>query len=148
MTMIEAVREYLETFPGFAGGLLHVDFLPAGADSYSVDVIPCKEIVKSYMDGSSVRQFLFVLATRTWYGPEVRQQIDNLGFFEAFGQWLEMQSARRNFPLPDKGRRVQKMEVLSSGYVFAPEADTARYQIQCRVLYVQPRVSMKINQEE
>ena len=65
MSIIEAVRKYLQTCPLLKGGTLNVDFLPPEAATYSVDVVPVKPVLKAYMDGSSQRQFLFVLATRT-----------------------------------------------------------------------------------
>ena len=63
MSIIESVRKYLQTCPLLKGGTLNVDFLPPEAATYSVDVVPVKPVLKAYMDGSSQRQFLFVLAT-------------------------------------------------------------------------------------
>lgn len=137
MTIIEAVRKYLEGCPLLNGGKLNVDFLPEKAATYSVDVVPVKPVVKAYLDGSSKRQFLFVFATRAYYGDHVRQQLDNLGLFEAFESWIEQQNRARKFPDLGEGRSVQKLEVTTSGYVFAPDTDTARYQIQCRLSYYQ-----------
>ena len=137
MTMIESIRKYISTCPLLADGKLNVDFLPADAASYSVDVTPVTPIVKSYLDGSSIRQFAFVLATRTYYGPHIRQQIDNLGFFEDFSDWIDMQNKKRNYPDLGEEKKAQKIEVTTSGYIFAPETDTARYQIQCRLTYYQ-----------
>lgn len=137
MTIIEAVRKYLEGYPLLNGGKLNVDFLPEEAATYSVDVVPVKPVVKAYMDGSSKRQFLFVFATRAYYGGHIRQQLDNLCLFEAFEEWVDKQNRARNFPDLGSERTVQKMEVTTSGYVFAPDTDTARYQIQCRLSYFQ-----------
>lgn len=137
MTLIAAVRKYLETCPLLNGGRLNVDFLPAEATSYSVDVVPVKPVVKAYMDGSSKRQFLFTFATRVFYGPDYRQQLDNLCFFEEFGEWIEKQSRLRRLPELGEGRRAEKLEVTTSGYVFLPDTDTARYQIQCKLSYFQ-----------
>lgn len=137
MTIIEAVRKYLEGCPLLNGGKLNVDFLPEEAATYSVDVVPVKPVVKAYLDGSSKRQFLFVFATRAYYGDHIRQQLDNLCLFEAFEEWVDKQNRARNFPDLGDGRTVQKMEVTTSGYVFAPDTDTARYQIQCRLSYFQ-----------
>lgn len=137
MTIIEAVRKYLEGCPLLNGGKLNVDFLPEEAATYSVDVVPVKPVVKAYLDGSSKRQFLFVFATRAYYGNHIRQQLDNLCLFEAFEEWVDKQNRARNFPDLGDGRTVQKMEVTTSGYVFAPDTDTARYQIQCRLSYFQ-----------
>jgi hypothetical protein len=135
MTIIEAVRSFLQTCPLLEGGKLNVDFLPPDAATYSVDVVPVKPVVKQYLDGSCQKQFLFVLATRAYYGAHIRQQLDNLSFFEAFEEWLDAQTRTRNFPHMGDGRTGQKLEVSTSGYVFAPDTDTARYQIQCRLSY-------------
>lgn len=137
MTIIESIRKYLGGCPLLANGKLNVDFLPPEAATYSVDVTPVSPIVKSYLDGSSIRQFAFVLATRTYYGVDIRQQIDNLGFFEVFGNWIETQNRKRVFPDLGDGKISQKLEVTTYGYIFAPETDTARYQIQCKLTYFQ-----------
>ena len=99
MSIIEAVRKYLQTCPLLKGGTLNVDFLPPEAATYSVDVVPVKPVLKAYMDGSSQRQFLFVLATRTYYGEFVRQQLDNLCFFEEFAEWLDKQNRTVRSPI-------------------------------------------------
>ncbi len=137
MTIIEAVRNYLGTCPLLTGGKLNVDFLPPEATGYSVDVVPVKPIIKQYMDGSSTRQFLFVLATRACYGDHIRQQIDNLGLFENFQEWLETQCRKKTLPDLGDSRTARKPEVATSGYVFAPDKETARNQIQFKITYFQ-----------
>lgn len=139
MTVIEAVRDWLGDCPLLAEGKLNVDFLPAEAATYSVDVTPVPPVVKNYIDGSSLRQFAFVFATRTYYGSMTRQQLDNLCFFEDFSEWVEEKNRERDLPQLGDGRTGQKIEVTTSGYVFAPDTDTARYQIQCRLTYIQER---------
>ena len=44
MSIIEAVRKYLQTCPLLKGGTLNVDFLPPEAATYSVDVVPVKPV--------------------------------------------------------------------------------------------------------
>ena len=137
MTVMEALREYIKTCPILDGKRLNVDFLPEAAASCSVDAAPVNPVVKRYIDGSSLRQFSFVLASRALYGEELRQQLDNLGLFEDFSDWLDRKNRARDFPDLGTGRRVTKLEVTTSGYVFAPGVNAARYQIQCRMLYEQ-----------
>ncbi len=137
MTIIEAVRSFLNGYPGLEGNKLNVDFLPPDAATYSVDVVPVKSVVKTYRDGSSLRQFAFVLASRSYWGPDYRQQIDNLGFFEDFELWMDEQNRKRSFPDLGENRVGRKLEVTTSGYAFAPNTDLARYQIQCRITYIQ-----------
>ena len=139
MTIIESVRQYLEGCPLLEGGRLNVDFLPPEASNYSVDVVPATPIIKQYLDGSSMRQFLFVFATRAYYGEHIRQQLDNLAFFEAFSEWVEDQNSKKIFPGLGPGRRPRKLEVTTSGYVFAVDTENARYQIQLKLTYFQTR---------
>lgn len=140
MTIIEAMRRFLEDYPGFDGGKLNVDFLPPTAAGYSVDVVPVQSVIRRYMDGSTARQFCFVVAMRSAWGADVRCQMDNLGFFESLGDWLERQSRARNFPELGEGRVGRKLEVTASGYAFAPGADLARYQMQCKLTYYQKNI--------
>lgn len=137
MTVIESIRDFLKGYPGLEGERLSVDFLPPEAATYSVDVVPIKSEVKRYQDGSSLRQFAFVLASRTYWGPDLRQQVDNLAFFERFEEWLGSRNGLRDFPDLGEGRACRKLEVTTSGYAFAPDTDLARYQIQCRITYFQ-----------
>lgn len=137
MTLMEAVRNFVQTYPPLAEAKLRVDFLTPETDSYSIDAVPCKEVIKPYLDGSAQKQYLFILATRSFFGAHIRQQLDNLGFFEDFARWLARQQQRRYLPALGEGRRAQKMEVVSSGYAFLPGGESARYQIQCRMIYME-----------
>lgn len=136
-TIIGAVRDWLAGYPGFRGGRIAVDFLAPEAASYSVDATPIQSVVKQYMDGSSIRQFAFVFAARAPWGADTRQQIENAGFFEDLAAWLEQKSKARELPDLGAGRRSQKLEVTASGYLFAPETELARYQMQCKLTYYQ-----------
>lgn len=136
--IIDATRKFIRTYPPLSGGEIGVDFLDADTGSYSIDTVPTKEIVKQYIDGSSIRQFIFVFATRTYYGAEIRQQLDNIGFFERFSEWIETCNKEGVFPELEDGCKVQRLEVTTSGYVFSEGEDYARYQTQCRMEYFKP----------
>lgn len=141
MSITDAVRQFVRTYPPLAGERLNVDFLPAKEGSYSIGVVPCKEWVKRYVDGSGVKQFLFVLSSREAFGEELRQQLDNLGFYEGFSRWLDQKTAARELPALGNGRAPLTAEATTSGYAFIPGTDTARYQIQCRLTYTQEKES-------
>lgn len=135
--IIEAVRSWLAGFDGFCGEKLNVDFLPPESNGYSVDVMPVESVIMRYLDGSSVRQFDFVIAMRGFWGEDVRLQMENLGFFERLAEWLEQKSLAGELPDLGAGRVCRKVEVSASGYVFAPEESLARYQMQCKLVYRQ-----------
>lgn len=137
MNIMESVRAFIRTYPPLAENKLNVDFLPANARSYSVEAIPANDVVKTYLDGSTVRQFLFVLASRESYGGEVLQQLENLGFYETFSMWLKQQNLRKNFPTLEEGKTATKIEATTQGYALSTGENKARYQIQCRMEFMQ-----------
>lgn len=140
MTIIEGVRAWLKTYEGLADGRLSVDFLPEDAKSYSVDSVPTTEIVKRYLDGSSVRQFLFCISSREFFSDNITQNVDNLAFYEGLAAWLERKNRLRQFPSIGDDRTVRSVEISSTAYPFiVDEHGTARYQLQLRLTYYQKR---------
>lgn len=135
--IMEQVRRFIRTYPPLSNDKINVDFLPADARSYAIEAVPAQETVRSYVDGSSVRQFLFVLASREYYGEKIRQQLDNLGFYEDFFRWMQAQTRVGNLPALGEGRKAMAMEATTLGYAFHVNEDKARYQIQCRLEYFQ-----------
>lgn len=137
MTIIESVRVWLRTYPPLKDGRLGVDCLPEEAQAYSIDSIPGPEVIQSYMDGSALKQFDFVLSSREFWGDEIAQNTDNLRWYEAFSKWVRDQNRRpKNLPKLGAERTAQKVEVTTSGYPFlVSENGKARYQIQCKCTY-------------
>ncbi len=139
MTVAESVRNWLKQYPGL-DGRLDVDFLDEDAETYSIDTIPCEEILKRYLDGSTVKQFRFAVSSRRYYEQNIKQNLSNLKFFEDLTEWVEKQTRARNLPKMDKGRTAQKMVVTSTAYPFDVSEDgKARYQLQMRFEYFNKR---------
>lgn len=139
-TIIEGVKSFISTFPGLSSGAtVLADFLGPDGDQYSIEEEPAQTILTRYVDGSSSRQYVFVFAARFPYSDEIRQNIDNCGFYEAFADWMEEQSESDNLPEMPAGKTPTGIEAMSSGYLFdiAGDMRNARYQIQCRLLYDQ-----------
>lgn len=140
MTLIAAVRQFMLKCPHlneFSKGI-NIDYLSDDTTSYSIEETPCNPIVKRYIDGSSIRQFEFIFASRESYGQEVLQNIENSSFYEDFSDWIEEQDKIMNYPKLDNSIEVQKIECTSTGYAFQTEVDQARYQIQLRLKYYKP----------
>lgn len=136
--MIDSIRIFLKSCPYLKNGRINVDYLGPDAVRYTIDAVPAAPIVKSYAGGDSLRQFVFVFASREFYGQEVLQNIENNGFYESFAAWLEEQTNNGNLPQLSDGKTAQSIEALSTGYLYDGDTDNARYQIQCRLLYHQP----------
>ena len=139
MTVMENVRAWLREYPSL-DGRLDVDFLDEAADTFSVDTIPCPEVIKRYLDGSTVKQFQFAVSSRRFYDQNIAQNLGNLAFFEGLTAWVEEKAQARELPEMDGGRVAQKIVVTSTAYPFIVSEDgKARYQLQMRLEYFQKR---------
>lgn len=140
MTIIESIREFISGCPLLKNGvLLNVDRLGDREIEYTIDGEMTAPILKRYTDGSSLRQFNFIFASRESYGADTLQNIANSGFYEDFANWIETQSNAKNLPKLDKYRIPQYIEAQSDSYIFDTDDSTARYQIQLKFVYYQDR---------
>ena len=142
MTIIEAVRNYIKTCPylkEFEDEVvkINVDKLEEDSTVYSIDESVFDPIVKTYIDGSSERQFVFVFASREDFGQDFFQNIQNIGFYDDFSKWLEENT--KNDILPDlgPGKTPSRIKAISNGYAFQTDVDKARYQVQIKLEYYQ-----------
>ncbi|MEG1779583.1 MAG: hypothetical protein RR263_05715 [Oscillospiraceae bacterium] len=140
MAIIDGVTEFIKSCPLLKKGTLNVNYLGENAPKYSIDVMTVNPIIKKYPDGETQRQFLFVLASRETYDRETLANMDVAKFYEEFGEWIETQDHKRNFPTMDKGCIPTSIQVTSSGYLFAVDNKTARFQIQCKLIYNKERM--------
>ena len=134
-SIIDAMEKYFIGCELLKDGALRVDYLGEKPVEYTIEVLPCDPVVKRYLGGSTVRQYLFAFGSREFYSQERLQNIQNSAFYELLADWVETRSMSGILPeLPD-GMEAQQLEVVSSGYLFDGSMTNARYQIQLRLLY-------------
>ena len=134
-SIIDALEKYFIGCELLKDGALRVDYLGEKPVEYTIEVLPCDPVVKRYLGGSTVRQYLFAFGSREFYSQERLQNIQNSAFYERLADWVETRSMSGILPeLPD-GMEAQQLEVVSSGYLFDGSMTNARYQIQLRLLY-------------
>lgn len=142
MTIIESVRNFIETCPYLPEfrAAVNAQYLGEDVKSYMIESTPVEPVVKRYTDGSTLRQFAFVFASREYFGPDVIENIDNSGFYEHFADWLEMSTMEGHLPEMEQGKHPRKILATTTGYVFNADETKAMYQIQCRLTYFQERM--------
>lgn len=122
-------------------GKVRIHFLWETPIAYVIEEVPAEPIVKRYVDGSSIRQVLFMFASRDGYDKSAIQTMLSSNFYEKLSDWFEQQTLKGDLPKLPQGMESQKIEAVSTGY--ALEADepkkTARYQIQCKLTYYKER---------
>lgn len=134
-SIIDALEKYFIGCELLKDGALRVDYLGEKPVEYTIEVLPCDPVVKRYLGGSTVRQYLFAFGSREFYSQERLQNIQNSAFYERLADWVETRSMSGVLPeLPD-GMEAQQLEVVSSGYLLDGSMTNARYQIQLRLLY-------------
>lgn len=134
--IIDSIREYMLTCPFLDEyGRVGVDYLGVKPTEYTIDSQPAKEIVKEYVDGGKIKQYVFVFGSREYYGADELQNIENSGFYERLSRWFEEQTEKGNLPDLGEGKDSIKIESLTSGYLLSANEDSARYQIQARLVY-------------
>lgn len=137
--IVDSVRKYMLKCPHldeFHRGI-NVNYLSDKVASYTIEEVPSNPIVKRYVNGDSIRQALFIFASRESYGADVLQQIDNSGFYENLYSWFESQTRKGEFPKLEDNQEVLRIEATTCGYAFDTEVDQARYQIQFKLEYLQ-----------
>lgn len=137
-SIMGAVREYLGGCPLFDGNTLRVNFLGEEPLEYTLEDVPANPVVKQYTNGSSIRQALFVLASRELYSRDAIENLKSGGFYERLADWLESQNRKRDLPKLPEGLTAQKLEATTNGYCMSADIqqNIQRYQIQLRLIYL------------
>ena len=138
-TIIEALFVYFEGCPLMADGRLNVDYLPedtgeAGVE-YALATSPTDELVYNYLDGGARCRYPVIISSVNDYGPDAVQNIANTGFTEALADWLRKQTRLRNLPALPEGLTPRSIRALGSGYLYQPDINAGKYQIQCELEY-------------
>lgn len=136
--MIDEIRQWLRKCPLIdKGDRFNVNYLGADPLCYTLEETPNIPILIQYLDGSSLREKIFVVASRDEYGADVLVNITNSGFWEQFEKWVESQNRKKSFPKMGENQTPRKIEITSSHYLFETSETTARYQIQMKLTYYQ-----------
>lgn len=135
MSIIKSVRDYIMKFPELEDGYLRVDYLGTEPIEYTVEAVPSDPIYQQYTDGGCIKQFLFIFASREFFGADVNQCIENLDFYEKFADWIQTNNENEILPQLDSGKTAIQINVTTQGYAFDIDEKSARYQIQLRLLF-------------
>lgn len=134
-SIVESLSEYFLRCPLLKDGYFHVDFLGSDPVEYTLEVLPCDPIVRRYVDGSTLRRYLFAFGSREYYSADRTQNIGNIAFYEEMSGWVEGQSKLGDLPDLPEGLSAEEMWTVSSGYLFDESMESARYQIQIGLIY-------------
>ncbi len=140
MTIINYIRNLIKTCPyldEYHEGI-GVDYLKEDTVAYMIESVPADTVDRTYVDGTKIKQFVFNFASRNAYGSDVIENLDNIGFYEHFSDWLDKITENRDWPDMEDAKRTPVMiRATTSGYPYITDAQSAQYVIQCVFQYKQ-----------
>lgn len=145
MINVNCLIEYFLTCPFLKeGASLGLDYLGEQTVSYNLDILPTDEVVKRYSDGSAIKQVLFVFQSKEYFTSNRIDNIENLNFYTKLVDWIKENNRNNVLPIIQEldgtlalNKISQKLEILTSGYLFDNDADKGVYQIQLRLIYLE-----------
>lgn len=146
MTILDSIRDYIAQCPHLKTFneilTLYVDHTNMDEIStYSIEEGVAQPVLKTYVNGDTRRQFLFIFSSVEFYSSDIQNNLDNCGFYEDFSQWLEDNTNNKTLPIMGDKKEALKVEALTNGYLFNNSEDgtKAKYQIQCKLTYFQKK---------
>lgn len=138
-TIIESLFDYFGKCPLMSGGRLNIDYLPEDTSEsgveYAIGTSPTDETVYPYKYGGARCRYPFVISSVTDYGPDEAQNMLNSGFFEALSDWMRTQTRLRRLPALPVGVDPRSIRAVGPGYLYQPDINMGKYQIQCELEY-------------
>jgi hypothetical protein len=146
MSLLSAVRTYLAGYSGLKSGApLWVNHLGSQPTEYAIAPMPGAKVIESYINGASLRVFPFSFQSMESTADDL-ERLESAGFFEAFSEWLEAQTAAGNLPTLDTGKTPVSIEATSWGYIHEQgRSETGIYLVQCKLTYQQEPI---VSEEE
>jgi hypothetical protein len=138
MSILSAVQTYIKTYGSLVSNApVLIDFLGTDPVGYSVVSLPGPKIVEQYLNGGSKREFPFALQVMFSTADDATR-LENLGFLEAFADWLESQTEAGTLPTLGSGKEAEKIEALDQAFLYEQGvSDRGIYSIQCKLTYGQ-----------
>lgn len=145
--ILNSIRDFILTCPLLVASnvddYIHVrvDYSAEETVTYNISEVPCEPIIKTYIDGSTDRQYLFNFSSVQPYNIDADINLLNNEFYANFMEWLETQTKLNNVPILDDGKEAEELGALSHGYLIsnAEDGQSARYNIQCKLTYYQEK---------
>lgn len=138
--MIKQLKEFLSECPYLHElGYIGIEYLDEDAISYSIVPVNTQQTIKKYVNGDTLKQYVFAFCSREIYGKIEDITLDNAIFYENFAAWIEDRSKSRNLPLLEAGKTALRIDVMSPGYVIQTDLDRGQYRIQLRLVYLEEK---------
>jgi hypothetical protein len=141
MTVISSLQTYIKTYTGLKTDKpVWVNYLGPEPTEYSIVPIESKTI-EEYVNGVKIIEYSFAFQSAESTADDL-ERLSNAGFYEAFKDWLDSQTEDEILPVLESGKTAELIEAVNGGYLFEQgESDKGIYQIECRLVYRQAKIT-------
>ena len=135
-SIAQGIVDFFMACPLLKDGAFRVDSLGGHAKvEYTLEFGLYNPISQTYINGDTERIVQFNFGSREYYSLDRLNNIANSEFYEKFANWVEEQERNENYPKMPEKCTPRMLEVLSPGFVYSTDMNSARYQIQLRLTY-------------
>lgn len=134
-SIMEGLTAYFLKCPLLKDGVFRVDALGSEPIEYALESAVTSPVLRTYVDGSSIRQYQFNFNSREAYSMDRILAIQNESFYEDFCNWVEEQSLLENLPEMPQGCEARALTVLAPGFMLDATMENAFYQVQLQLQY-------------
>ena len=135
--MINSIKDFMATCPFLTETDININYLGEDAVSSSVNSVSADPVIKTYTDGGSLRQFIFEISIRQSYGENEEANIAAAELLENISDWIEQKNNVGILPSLSNNKHPISLEIFRTGRVKHKTADTAKYQLKCKLIYYQ-----------
>ena len=136
-TRIIKLRDYLigiiNTLTQNSKYQLNANMLSNEPNNYSLDKIPTEKTMTKWIIGTSIQRDVYSFRSRMFYSQDTIQNLENMGFFEAFEDLIESNNLKGILPNIDN---IRSIECLNCGTMNSAETNTAEFDIQIQITYL------------
>lgn len=116
----------------------NVDYLSESPTEYAINAVPSSLRYTENIWGErlldDIQEQNFVFASKEVYGADIRQNIQNLGFYQDITTWIIDRNNAGDFPGWDSGKVISIVPTLTAAPIRVGSS-AAMYQIQIKVTY-------------
>lgn len=135
-TRIDALRTYLlsviDEMVNDTKYQINADMLSLNVGDYSIDRIPTQPNVNKWIIGTIKKRDLYSFRSRKAYSQDTINNLENIGFFEAFEEKITENNNKQIWPNIDG---IEKIECLNTGSMNGATTNSAEFDIQIQITY-------------
>lgn len=113
---------------------INADMLDSNINNYSIDKIPTATVVSRWITGHTRYREVYSFKSRKSYAQDVINNLVNIGFFEKFENLINSNNKKGVLPQIEG---IESIECLNSGTMLSAETNTAEFDIQIQITYIQ-----------